>query len=138
MRSGDGSTSSTSSSGGGPIAASTDLDELRKHLDAGMVTLYAGFDPTAASLHAGHLVPLLTLRRFQEAGHRPIVLAGGATGLIGDPRDVGERTMNAQDTVAAWADRIGGQLSRFVRLNPEGGDAGRHRREQRCDRRQQH
>jgi len=108
----------------GLIAASTDLDELRKHLDAGMVTLYAGFDPTAASLHAGHLVPLLTLRRFQEAGHRPIVLAGGATGLIGDPRDVGERTMNAQDTVAAWADRIGGQLSRFVRLNPEGGDAG--------------
>lgn len=107
----------------GLIAASTDLDELRRHLDAGMVTLYAGFDPTAASLHAGHLVPLLTLRRFQEAGHRPIVLAGGATGLIGDPRDVGERTMNAEDTVAQWADRIGGQLSRFVRLDSDG-DAG--------------
>ncbi|GED97741.1 tyrosine--tRNA ligase [Gordonia crocea] len=98
----------------GLIAASTDLDELRDHLNAGSVTLYAGFDPTAASLHAGHLVPLLTLRRFQEAGHRPIVLAGGATGLIGDPRDVGERTMNTTDTVAEWADRIGDQLSRFV------------------------
>ncbi|MFT3899889.1 MAG: tyrosine--tRNA ligase [Gordonia sp. (in: high G+C Gram-positive bacteria)] len=98
------------------IAASTDLDALREHLADGSVTLYAGFDPTAASLHAGHLVPLLTLRRFQEAGHRPIVLAGGATGLIGDPRDVGERTMNTTDTVAEWADRIGGQLRRFVRL----------------------
>ena len=98
----------------GLIAASTDLDDLREHLSAGSVTLYAGFDPTAASLHAGHLVPLLTLRRFQEAGHRPIVLAGGATGLIGDPRDVGERSMNATDTVAQWADRIGDQLGRFV------------------------
>ncbi|GAB10802.1 tyrosyl-tRNA synthetase [Gordonia araii NBRC 100433] len=101
----------------GLIAASTDLDELREHLAAGSVTLYAGFDPTAASLHAGHLVPLLTLRRFQEAGHRPVVLAGGATGLIGDPRDVGERTMNTQDTVAQWADRIGDQLRRFVRMD---------------------
>lgn len=106
----------------GLIAASTDLDALRDHLAAGPVTLYAGFDPTAASLHAGHLVPLLTLRRFQEAGHRPIVLAGGATGLIGDPRDVGERTMNSTDTVAEWADRIGGQLRRFVRMDdsPQG------------------
>ncbi len=104
----------------GLIAASTDLDALRAHLNDGPVTLYAGFDPTAASLHAGHLVPLLTLRRFQEAGHRPIVLAGGATGLIGDPRDVGERTMNGADTVAQWADRIGGQLRRFVRLDGDG------------------
>ncbi|MFW0787658.1 tyrosine--tRNA ligase [Gordonia sp. CPCC 206044] len=101
----------------GLIAQSTDLDELRGELDRGPITLYAGFDPTAASLHAGHLVPLLTLRRFQLAGHRPIVLAGGATGLIGDPRDVGERTMNAPDTVAQWADRIGGQLSRFVTID---------------------
>ena len=98
----------------GLIAQSTDLDELRKELDAGPVTLYCGFDPTAPSLHAGNLMPLLTLRRFQQAGHRPIVLAGGATGMIGDPRDIGERTMQAVDTVAAWTQRIRGQLERFV------------------------
>ncbi|WP_280331154.1 tyrosine--tRNA ligase [Nocardia wallacei] len=101
----------------GLIAQSTDLGELRSELAKGSITLYAGFDPTAASLHAGHLVPLLTLKRFQQAGHRPIVLAGGATGLIGDPRDVGERVMNSTDTVAAWADRIRGQLERFVDLD---------------------
>ncbi|GGG11227.1 tyrosine--tRNA ligase [Rhodococcoides trifolii] len=98
----------------GLIAQSTDLDALRAATEAGPITLYAGFDPTGPSLHAGHLVPLLVLRRFQRAGHRPIVLAGGATGLIGDPRDVGERTMNSADTVATWADRIRGQLERFV------------------------
>ncbi|WP_279347975.1 tyrosine--tRNA ligase [Hoyosella sp. YIM 151337] len=98
----------------GLIAQSTDLDALGERLKAGMVTLYAGFDPTAASLHAGHLIPLLVLRRFQEAGHRPIVLAGGATGLIGDPRDVGERSMNDETTVAEWSERIKGQLERFV------------------------
>ena len=81
----------------------------------GPVTVYSGFDPTAPSLHAGHLIPLLTLRRFQQAGHRPIVLAGGATGMIGDPRDAGERTpATTADTVADWADRIRGQLERFV------------------------
>ncbi|NLE81481.1 MAG: tyrosine--tRNA ligase [Rhodococcus sp.] len=98
----------------GLIAQSTDLDSLRRDLDAGPVTLYAGFDPTGPSLHAGHLVPLLALKRFQRAGNRPIVLAGGATGLIGDPRDVGERTMNSADTVAEWSERIRGQLERFV------------------------
>ncbi|MBB3038673.1 tyrosine--tRNA ligase [Hoyosella altamirensis] len=98
----------------GLIAQSTDIDSLRTKLNSGMVTLYAGFDPTAASLHAGHLIPLLVLRRFQEAGHRPIVLAGGATGLIGDPRDVGERSMNDESTVAEWSERIKGQLERFV------------------------
>lgn len=98
----------------GLIATSTDLDALRKDLDAGPLTLYCGFDPTAKSLHAGNMVPLLMLRRFQRAGHRPIVLAGGATGMIGDPRDTGERTMNSLDTVAEWADRIRGQLERFV------------------------
>ncbi|MGW5311433.1 tyrosine--tRNA ligase [Nocardia thailandica] len=101
----------------GLIAQSTDLDELRKAAADGPLTLYAGFDPTAASLHAGHLVPLLALKRFQRAGHRPIVLAGGATGLIGDPRDVGERTMNSSDTVAEWAGRIRSQLERFVDLD---------------------
>src|SRR6185312_11637894 len=69
----------------GLIAQSTDVDALRRDLSAGPLTLYCGFDPTAESLHAGSLVPLLTLRRFQLAGHRPIALAGGATGLIGDP-----------------------------------------------------
>ncbi|CCW11665.1 tyrosine--tRNA ligase [Rhodococcus aetherivorans] len=98
----------------GLIAQSTDLDTLRRDLAAGPVTLYAGFDPTGPSLHAGHLVPLLALKRFQRAGHRPIVLAGGATGMIGDPREVGERTMNSADTVAEWAARIRGQLERFV------------------------
>ncbi|WP_433193123.1 tyrosine--tRNA ligase [Nocardia sp. CA-107356] len=101
----------------GLIAQSTDLDALRAAAAAGPLALYAGFDPTAASLHAGHLVPLLALRRFQRAGHRPIVLAGGATGLIGDPRDVGERTMNSTDTVAEWAGRIRSQLERFVDLD---------------------
>ncbi|GLB64969.1 tyrosine--tRNA ligase [Dietzia sp. NCCP-2495] len=100
----------------GLIAQSTDLDALRAHLDEGAVSLYCGFDPTGPSLHAGHLIPLLTLRRFQLAGHRPVVLAGGATGMIGDPREVGERVMNTSDTVAEWAERISGQLERFVDL----------------------
>jgi tyrosyl-tRNA synthetase len=98
----------------GLIAHSTDLAALRKDLDAGPVTVYAGFDPTAPSLHAGNLVPLLLLRRFQRAGHRPIVLAGGATGMVGDPREVGERTLNPASVVVEWAERIRGQLERFV------------------------
>ncbi|MBV8931835.1 MAG: tyrosine--tRNA ligase [Kutzneria sp.] len=98
----------------GLIAQSTDLAALRRDLSAGPLTLYCGFDPTAPSLHAGNLVPLLGLRRFQLAGHRPIVLAGGATGLIGDPRDNGERAMQSADVVAEWSERIKGQLERFV------------------------
>ena len=98
----------------GLIAQSTDLDALAAEAQQGPMTVYAGFDPTAASLHAGHLVPLLALRRFQRAGHRPIVLAGGATGMIGDPREVGERSLQEADTVAEWAERIRGQLERFV------------------------
>ncbi len=98
----------------GLIAQSTDLDALAAEEQRGPMTVYAGFDPTAASLHAGHLVPLLALRRFQRAGHRPIVLAGGATGMIGDPREVGERSLQEADTVAEWAERIRGQLERFV------------------------
>ncbi|MFP7366671.1 tyrosine--tRNA ligase [Corynebacterium callunae] len=102
----------------GLINQSTDLDALREET-AESITLYCGFDPTGPSLHAGHLVPLLMLRRFQKAGHNPIVLAGGATGMIGDPRDVGERTMNSEDTVADWAKRISSQLSRFVDFEGE-------------------
>ena len=98
----------------GLIAQTTDRAALADALADGPLTVYSGFDPTAPSLHAGHLVPLLTLRRFQQAGHRPIVLAGGATGMIGDPRDSGERTMQTADTVAEWAGRIRGQLERFV------------------------
>jgi tyrosyl-tRNA synthetase len=98
----------------GLIAQSTDLEALRAEVATPPITVYAGFDPTAPSLHAGNLVPLLTLRRFQHLGHRPIVLAGGATGLIGDPRDTGERVLGTSDTVAAWAERIRGQLERFV------------------------
>jgi tyrosyl-tRNA synthetase len=98
----------------GLIAQSTDREVLGEQLAAGPVTVYSGFDPTAPSLHAGHLIPLLTLRRFQQAGHRPIVLAGGATGMIGDPRETGERTLHNASTVADWTDRIRGQLERFV------------------------
>ena len=101
----------------GLIAQSTDLDAVGAELAAGPITVYAGFDPTAPSLHAGHLVPLLALRRFQQAGHRPIIIAGGATGFIGDPRDTGERSLNTADTVAEWTDRIRGQLERFVDFN---------------------
>ncbi|HRD14978.1 MAG TPA: tyrosine--tRNA ligase [Mycobacterium sp.] len=98
----------------GLIAQSTDIDALAAAAADGPMTVYAGFDPTAPSLHAGNLVPLLTLQRFQRAGHRPIVLAGGATGMIGDPRDAGERTLNTTDTVAQWSERIRAQLERFV------------------------
>src|SRR6202035_4411683 len=98
----------------GLIAQSTDLDALTKDAARGPIPVYAGFDPAAPSLHAGHLVPLLTLRRFQQSGHRPIVLAGGATGLIGDPRETGERVLNTDETVQEWTGRIRGQLERFV------------------------
>ncbi|MGH3320937.1 MAG: tyrosine--tRNA ligase [Streptosporangiaceae bacterium] len=98
----------------GLLAQSTDPEALRKALHTGPVTLYCGFDPTAASLHAGHLAQILTLLRFQRAGHRPIALVGGATGLIGDPsfRSV-ERALNDVATVEEWVRRIGRQLQRF-------------------------
>src|SRR3954451_15111691 len=96
------------------IAQSTDIDALAAAAAQPPMTVYCGFDPTAPSLHAGNLVPLLALRRFQRAGARPIVLAGGATGQIGDPREVGERALQSTDTVADWVGRIRGQLERFV------------------------
>ncbi len=102
----------------GLLAQSTDLDALRKDLDAGPVTLYAGFDPTGDSLHAGNLMPMLTLRRFQLFGHRPIVLAGGATGLIGDPSGrESERALADRDEIAARVERLRPQLERFVDLS---------------------
>ena len=107
----------------GLIAQSTDLDALSAEVSRGPITVYAGFDPTAPSLHAGNLVPLLALRRFQRAGHRPVVLAGGATGLIGDPREAGERTLNTADTVAEWSERIRGQLERFLDMGDLGNSA---------------
>ena len=95
------------------IAQSTDLDALRSATESGHITLYCGFDPTAPSLHLGNLVQILTVRRFQEFGHRPLALVGGATGLIGDPKMTGERTLNPREVVEEWVARIRGQLERF-------------------------
>jgi tyrosyl-tRNA synthetase len=95
------------------IADSTDLGALREATDAGSITLYCGFDPTAPSLHLGNLAQILTVRRFQQHGHRPLALVGGATGLIGDPKESGERNLNPAATVAEWVARIRGQLERF-------------------------
>jgi len=95
------------------IADSTDLGVLREATDAGPITLYCGFDPTAPSLHLGNLAQILTVRRFQQHGHRPLALVGGATGLIGDPKESGERSLNPASTVQGWVDRIRGQLERF-------------------------
>jgi tyrosyl-tRNA synthetase len=103
----------------GLIALSTDLDDLRKALDTEMVTFYCGFDPTAPSLHIGNLVQLLTMRRLQLAGHRPIALVGGATGLIGDPSGKSaERVLNARDVVAEWVARIATEVGRFLDFTP--------------------
>ena len=92
-------------------------DEFIEHLEGGSRTLYCGFDPTADSLHLGHLVPLLVLTRFQLAGHKPIALVGGATGLIGDPSfKAAERQLNTPDIVAGWADKIRSQVSQFIKF----------------------
>ena len=97
----------------GLVAHSTDEEALRAALATGPVTYYVGFDPTAPSLHHGHLVQLLTARRLQLAGHRPLALVGGSTGLIGDPNPDRERVLNAPDVVAGWVDRIKGQVEPF-------------------------
>ena len=98
----------------GLIAHSTDRDALRAALGEGSMKFYVGFDPTAPSLHMGNLVQLVTARRLQLAGHTPYILVGGATGMIGDPRDSGERTLNSLDTVKEWSDKVRDQVSRFV------------------------
>lgn len=105
----------------GLIAQSTDLDALREALAAESVRFYVGFDPTAPSLHMGNLLQILTARRLQLAGHTPYALVGGATGMIGDPRDSGERTLNSLDTIKDWVERVRRQIEPF--LSFEGSNA---------------
>ena len=105
----------------GLIAHSTDLDALREALGQGSVKFYVGFDPTAPSLHLGNLVQILTARRLQDAGHTPYALVGGATGMIGDPRDSGERSLNTAETVRDWVARVRRQIEPF--LSFEGANA---------------
>lgn len=95
------------------VAQSTDLGALRAAAEVAPLTLYCGFDPTAPSLHLGNLAQILVVRRFQLAGHRPLALVGGATGLIGDPKMTGERTLNPTELVESWVLRIREQLERF-------------------------
>lgn len=103
----------------GLIQDSTGLDELRELLDGGSATFYVGFDPTAPSLHVGHLMQVTTARRLQLAGHRPLLLVGGATGQIGDPKESAERTLNPPEVVEGWVRRIHDQLAPFVSYTGE-------------------
>jgi tyrosyl-tRNA synthetase len=98
----------------GLVALSTDEEALRAAFVAGPVTFYCGFDPTAPSLHFGNLLQLLTVRRLQDAGHRPLVLVGGSTGLVGDPKATAERVLQSKATIADWVERIRSQVSRYV------------------------
>jgi tyrosyl-tRNA synthetase len=98
----------------GLVAHSTDLDALRAELAEGPVRFYVGFDPTAPSLHMGNLVQILTAKRLQDAGHVPYALVGGATGMIGDPKESGERTLNSLDTVQDWVRRVQAQIEPFL------------------------
>ncbi|KFI46664.1 tyrosyl-tRNA synthetase [Bifidobacterium bohemicum] len=101
----------------GLISQSTDRDQLAETLNGGPITYYCGFDPTAASLHIGNLVQLINMRHLQEAGHHAIAVVGGATGLIGDPRQSGERTLNPKDVVAGWAKRLETQIGSILRTD---------------------
>ncbi|MCT1386463.1 tyrosine--tRNA ligase [Brachybacterium sp. p3-SID1565] len=105
----------------GLVVQTTGREALGSALADGPVSLYCGFDPTASSLHVGHLTQVLTMRRFQLAGHRPIALVGGATGLIGDPRMSGERVLNDATVVAGWVENLRDQISRFLDLEGEFG-----------------
>lgn len=98
----------------GLVAHSTDEQALAEHLDGGPITFYIGFDPTAPSIHIGNLVQLMVVRHLQAAGHQPLLLVGGSTGLIGDPKETGERSLNDPAVVASWVSRIREQVSRFV------------------------
>lgn len=106
----------------GVLAQTTDEDALRKALAEGPVTFYCGFDPTANSLHVGHLTQIIGMRRFQLAGHRPLALVGGATGLIGDPKPTAERSLNDLDTVRSWVDGIREQLGVFLDFAEDASD----------------
>jgi tyrosyl-tRNA synthetase len=102
----------------GLIAQCTADEDLSEHLSTGCRTLYCGFDPTADSLHIGSLVPLLVLKRFQLAGHKPLALVGGATGLIGDPSfKADERQLNTADVVASWIEKLKSQVSAFINFD---------------------
>ncbi|WP_154103809.1 tyrosine--tRNA ligase [Eikenella corrodens] len=104
----------------GLIAQTTDIEALSTLLNEQKITLYCGFDPTADSLHIGHLLPVLALRRFQQAGHTPIALVGGATGMIGDPSfKAVERSLNSAETVAGWVESIRNQLKPFLSFEGE-------------------
>lgn len=103
----------------GLVHVSTDQEQLRELLGGSPITYYCGFDPTAPSLHLGNLVQLLTMRRLQLAGHRPLGLVGGSTGLIGDPRPSAERTLNTKDTVAEWVGYLRSQVERFLSFEGE-------------------
>jgi tyrosyl-tRNA synthetase len=105
----------------GLIALSTDEQKLKETLNGSSISFYCGFDPTAPSLHLGNLVQLLTMRRLQLAGHKPLCLVGGATGLIGDPKPNAERTLNTKETVSEWVEKLQEQTSRF--LSTEGENA---------------
>ncbi|GAA2537360.1 tyrosine--tRNA ligase [Microbacterium mitrae] len=107
----------------GLVHVSTDQDALRALLAGPPMTYYCGFDPTAPSLHLGNLVQLLLMRRLQLAGHKPLGLVGGSTGLIGDPRPTAERTLNTRETVEEWVAKLRGQVERF--LSFEGDNAAR-------------
>ena len=107
----------------GLVHVSTDADELKALLSGPPITYYCGFDPTAPSLHLGNLVQLLTMRRLQLAGHKPLGLIGGSTGLIGDPRPTAERTLNTKDTVAEWVGYLRAQVERY--LSFDGANAAR-------------
>jgi tyrosyl-tRNA synthetase len=98
----------------GLVAHSTDEVALAEHLSSGPVTFYVGFDPTAPSLHFGNLVQLIVARALQRAGHHPLILVGGSTGLIGDPKESGERVLNTKETVAGWVENIHRQVEKFV------------------------
>ncbi|WP_342373314.1 tyrosine--tRNA ligase [Propioniciclava soli] len=101
----------------GLLAHTTDLDALGAHFDEGPVKTYVGFDPTAPSIHMGNLVQIMVHRALQRAGHRPVLLVGGSTGLIGDPKQAGERVMNDVDVVAGWVERIRSQVGRLIDLD---------------------
>jgi tyrosyl-tRNA synthetase len=98
----------------GLVANSTDEEALVEQLEAGPVTFYVGFDPTAPSIHFGNLVQLIVARHLQAAGHRPLLLVGGSTGMIGDPKDSGERTLNSRETVTSWVERIRAQVEKYL------------------------